>query len=218
MKFAQRVFVYLSCVLSILMQIVGSRHRRNDGAVVIPAKAGISSPLSHKPYNVIFLSICFVLILLRCQNPFAPAVAGDDVGGALLLTEQKNPDEVLQNFQYAYTFKDSLVYSEVLDSAFIFVSTNFNVSPPEAIVWGRDQELKTTGRMFRFFNTLDLVWGSRPLPDPPANSETFSRKITFTLTLDGGSAIPTLIGEVTFTFIKRGERWYISRWQDEVPG
>ena len=166
----------------------------------------------------VFVSICFVSILLRCQNPFAPSIAGEDVGGALLLTEQKNPDEVLQNFQYAYTFKDSLVYSEVLDSAFIFVSTNFNVSPPEAIVWGRDQELKTTGRMFRFFNTIDLVWGSRPLPDPPANSETFSRKITFTLTLDGGSAIPTLIGEVTFTFIKRGERWYISRWQDEVPG
>ena len=159
-----------------------------------------------------------VMLLLNCQNPFAPGEAGEDVGGALLLTAQKTPDAVLQNFQYAYTFKDSLVYSEVLDTSFTFVSTNFNVSPPEAIVWGRDQELKTTGRMFRFFNTLDLVWGSRPLPEPLPDAVVFIQKITFTLTLDGGSAIPTLIGEVTFTFIRRGEKWYISRWQDDVPG
>jgi hypothetical protein len=173
------------------------------------------------------MSAKFVKILLlivaaglfgQCQNPFAPAVAGDELQGTLLLTEQKTPDQVLQNFQYAYTFKDSLVYSEILDTAFIFISTNFNVSPPEAIVWGRDQELKTTGRMFRFFNTLDLTWGSRPIPTPPDDAVEFIQKMTFTLTLDGGNAIPTLIGEVTFTFIKRGEKWYIARWQDEIPG
>ena len=76
------------------------------------------------------MSAKFVKILLlivaaglfgQCQNPFAPAVAGDELQGTLLLTEQKTPDQVLQNFQYAYTFKDSLVYSEILDTAFIFI-------------------------------------------------------------------------------------------------
>ena len=166
----------------------------------------------------IMLATTLTVLFWQCQNPFAPAVARDEVQGALLLTEQKTPDQVLQNFQYAYTFKDSLVYSEILDTTFIFISTNFNVSPPEAIVWGRDQELKTTGRMFRFFNTLDLTWGARAVPNPPDSTDEYIQKMTFTLTLDGGNAIPTLIGEVTFTFIKRGERWYIARWQDEIPG
>jgi hypothetical protein len=106
----------------------------------------------------------------------------------------------------------------LLDSTFIFISENFNVIPPEPIVWGRDQELKTTGKMFRLINTIDLTWGNRPLADPsPANSDT-TYEVTFTLTLDGGSTIPTLIGIVMFNFIKRDKKWFIYRWQDEIPG
>lgn len=158
-----------------------------------------------------------LLATLACNNPFAPGEAENGEGDAPL-TDQATPDKVLQNFQYAYTFKDSLVYSELLDSAFIFISENFNVTPPEPIVWGRDQELKTTGRMFRFFNTLDLTWGNRPLRDPsPASTDT-SYTITFTLTLDGGSNIPALIGVVIFDFVKRDGKWRISRWKDEIPG
>lgn len=158
-----------------------------------------------------------VLTILSACNPFAPGETEGD-GGDFLLTDQTTPDKVLQNFQYAYTFKDSLVYSELLDSTFIFISENFNVIPPEPIVWGRDQELKTTGKMFRLINTIDLTWGNRPLADPsPANSDT-TYEVTFTLTLDGGSTIPTLIGIVVFNFIKRDKKWFIYRWQDEIPG
>ncbi len=165
----------------------------------------------------IFMLLLGTGILLSCQNPFAPAKAGDELKGSLLLSAQSTPDEVLQNFQYAYTFKDSLVYSEVLDSTFIFIGQNFNVSPAEPIVWGRDQELKTTGKMFRFFSTLDLTWNSRPLAEPlPDATQFLAQRINFTLILDGGSSIPALDGNVTFTFVKRAERWYISRWEDET--
>jgi hypothetical protein len=165
----------------------------------------------------LILFISTVLCIFLACNPFAPGES-DGEGGGFLLTDQTTPDKVLQNFQYAYTFKDSLVYSELLDSTFIFISENFNVSPPEPIVWGRDQELKITGRMFRIINTIDLTWNNRPLDDPPPGATVSEYRITFTLTLDGGSTIPTLIGEVIFTFVKRGEKWFISRWKDEIPG
>lgn len=167
------------------------------------------------------LSFAVALLLAACTNPFAPGLADADAGGGAIITDQQSPAEVLVNFQYAYTFKDSLVYAEILDSAFLFISTNFNVSPPEPINWGRDRELRTVGRMFRFFDNLDLTFndpGTERILDTletgaPRHVE---QKITFTLTLSGGGTVPTtLIGEVLFEFILREEgRWYLIRWED----
>ncbi len=160
-------------------------------------------------------------LFLTCNNPFAPGTAAGDETGTLLLTSQLTPDEVLQNFQYAYTFKDSLVYSDLFDSSFIFLSTNFNVSPPEPLGWNRDQELRIVGRMFRFFNTLDLTFNSVLRRDTLAISvddslpERIEDTITFTLTLDGGSGIPTLLGEVIFTYFRKETTWRIVRWEDK---
>lgn len=153
------------------------------------------------------------LVILACQNPFAPSLAGEDIPTSHILTQQKTPREVLENFRYAYAFKDSLIYSEVLDSTFIFRSTDYNEYPPKPIEWGRDIELRTTARMFRYFNTLDVVWNTiTPLDTSRLNPEF---KVTFTLTLDGGRVIPPLNGEVLFQFILRGKKYYISLWEDQ---
>jgi len=160
--------------------------------------------------KILFLAI---FTFLSCRNPFAPAKAGDEIPMSRRLTAQRTPEEVLENFQFAYTFKDSLVYSEVLDTTFIFTSVNFNVYPPQPIEWGRDIELRTTARMFRYFNTLDVVWNTiTPLDTSQISPE---YKITFTLTLDGGRTIPPLNGEVLFRFIRRGKKYYISKWEDQ---
>nr|HQU74941.1 hypothetical protein [Calditrichia bacterium] len=171
-------------------------------------------------FRLVLICLALPALFWACGNPFAPGLADGTENGGSILTDQGSPAEVLTNFRYAYTFKDSLVYSEILDSAFLFVSTNFNVTPPEAIVWGRDRELRTVGRMFRFFNTLDLTFGSPTavrVLDTLATGEPrrMEEKLTFTLTLDGGSAIPALIGEVLFEFILRNDgRWYLIRWED----
>lgn len=178
-------------------------------------------------YLIIYLKIFAAILvsgnlLLTCANPFAPARA-DEGARDELLTNRRSPDEVLANFQYAYTFRDSLVYSELFDSSFTFISTNFGVTPPEPITWGRDQELKVAGRMFRFFTTLDLTWDRRTNLDSlfhPVTSDLvgIEEEISFTLTLDGGRDIPTLIGLVEFVFIRRDQddSWVISRWRDKT--
>ena len=60
-----------------------------------------------------YFSLIFILFIFSCNNPFAPALAGKDTPISRLLTPQRTPEEVLSNFRYAYTYKDSLVYSEV---------------------------------------------------------------------------------------------------------
>jgi hypothetical protein len=76
--------------------------------------------------------------------------------------------------------------------------------------------------MFRFFRTLDVVWNtispadtiSTPDPADQKKGYTIEHYVTFTLTLDGGREIPPLNGEVVFKFIQRGEKYYISFWED----
>lgn len=157
--------------------------------------------------------LLIALFWTSCSNPFAPALADENAAHSGLITQQRTPEEVLANFRYAYTFKDSLVYSEILDSTFIFRSTNYNEYPPTPIEWGRDVELRTTARMFRYFNTLDVVWNTIIRLDTSQTEPEY--KITFTLTLDGGRAIPPLNGEVLFKFIIRGKKYYISLWEDQ---
>jgi hypothetical protein len=169
----------------------------------------------------LYICILIIFVFLTCKNPFAPSLAGDDTPHSRLLTLQKTPEEVLSNFQYAYTFKDSLVYSETLDSIFIFKSTNFNESPPQPIIWGRDVELRKTGQMFRWFKTLDVVWNTLSPPDTVSFGGTstgliIEHNITFTLTLDGGRDIPPLNGEVVFQFIQRDNIYMISFWEDLI--
>ena len=166
-------------------------------------------------YLLLLFLIVSLFFLVFCRNPFAPALAGEDAPHSRLLTDQKTPEEVLSNFQYAYTFRDSLVYSEVLDSTFLYKSVNYEPYPPEPILWGRDTELRTAGGMFRYFRTLDVVWNTISEPDSSEWPQGIIKHfVTFTLTLDGGQEFAPLNGEVEFKFILRDGKFYISYWED----
>jgi len=159
-------------------------------------------------------SIVFI-ILTGCNNPFAPGLTRDNQQVASIVTLQRSPADVLTNFRYAYAFKDSLIYSDLLDSAFIFLSKNYGTNPPTDINWGRDVDIKTTLGLFRHFNVLELIWGTILFQDYSSDSVRSEIKITFQLTFDGGTEIPTLKGEALFNFKKKSSgRWTIIRWED----
>jgi hypothetical protein len=157
-----------------------------------------------------------IIIHFSCLNPFAPGLtsSGDQ---SSILTAQKTPEEVLTNFRYAYVFRDSLTYSDVLDSSFLFISKNYSTTPPTNLNWGRDVDIKTTIGLFRHYNVLELNWGEIRAPYPETDTiEMTSRiKLTFQLTLDGGRDVPTIKGEADFKFVKNSAGiWRISRWED----
>jgi hypothetical protein len=161
-----------------------------------------------------------VQFLFSACNPFAPKLVDDEsIISGFTITEQSSPRDVLVNFRYAYVFKDSLIYSDLLDSSFIFISTNYGTNPPSDILWGKDKDVRTTVGLFRHFNSLDLTWGEDFLNDSTLYNYTDSLNssviITYQLTIDGGQDIPTLKGEVFFNFKKQNSgRWRITRWED----
>ena len=166
-----------------------------------------------KIYKLILL--IGALFLFSCLNPFAPKLDRSN-NDSFLLTEQLSPDEVLSNFVYAYTFKDSLVYSDLLDSSFIFVYFDPNTgSSGRFISWGRDIDLKTTGRLFRNFETITLTWNTTIYEQVEKTEAELSK--TFQLSLFGDGGEFSLNGNAIFNMVKSNydSKWRITRWKDE---
>lgn len=163
----------------------------------------------------VLLYLTGILTAAAC-NPFAPRLDQSSGMKNQILTDQITPQEVMTNFAYAYNFKDSLVYSDLLDSSFIFVSKNYATDPVTDIIWGRDTDIRTTVRLFRHFQTIRLNWGGtiREIYLTDDSSQVELKQI-FQLTFDGGREIPTLNGEALFILKRKtGGIWKIVRWED----
>jgi hypothetical protein len=159
-------------------------------------------------------SVILFLLFYNC-NPFAPEAVDYDLNETPEFINQKTPQSVLESFRFAYTFKDSLLYSDLLDSSFLFISKNYETSPPTNLIWGKDVDIKTTVGMFRHFNILELTWSFIPIPNYNQDSTKSDLRVTFQLILDGGREFPAITGEALYNFIKNPDKkWRISRWED----
>jgi hypothetical protein len=185
-------------------------------------KTAVFSPLFFKVSN--FFWVFVAILLFACLNPFAPELEiTADV--QFLVTEQTNPAEVLQNFKLAYFFRDSLLYSDVLDSEFVFYYFDPNLeSSGRYVNWDRGADLKTTGSLFRAFDIINLVWGSTTYEDTLSrDSNQDPTKIelikNFSLKLmdSKGGMDFSLWGKATFTFTKSryDQKWRIIGWKDD---
>ena len=155
------------------------------------------------------------LIWVTCFNPFAPEVE-DTLNLNQLITAQKTPEEVLTNFKYAYTFKDSALYSEVLDSSFVFVYFDPDYgSSGRFVSWGRDSDLMTTGRLFKNFQVIDLIWHSTIYSFEDEDMSEISKSFRLNLVNEDESILIT--GNAIFSFQKnpKDQKWRITRWKDE---
>jgi hypothetical protein len=155
------------------------------------------------------------LIFFQCWNPFAPKLTDSLEPSDLILTSQQSPLEVLQNFKVAYTFKDSLLYSDLLDTAFLFVYFDPNEGTSGRFVsWERETDLRTTGRLFQHFQIVELVWKTTFYEwKDPENAE-ISRG--FDLSLITEESDYRLSGRAIFSFRKCADsKWRITRWKDE---
>jgi hypothetical protein len=160
-------------------------------------------------------SVTAALLTLSCLNPFAPKLDRSP-GASIKLTQQASPDEVLDNFIYAYTYKDSLVYDQCLDSSFVFVYFDPNLGTSGLFVsWNRDVDLKTTGRLLRSFDTISLTWNSTIYELYDGNTAELSK--TLHLSLYGRQGEYNLTGNAIFNFRKSpyDSKWRITRWKDE---
>ena len=167
--------------------------------------------------NRMIATLCAGLLILcqGCLNPFAPKLTDTLDTSDFIITDQKSPEDVLQNFKVAYTFRDSLLYSDLLDTGFVFVFFDPNEGTSGRFVsWGRETDLITTGSLFRHFHVIDLVWNTTIFGWQSGDKGEMSK--SFSLTLVSNESDYTLTGKAVFSFQKcRDDRWRITRWKDE---
>lgn len=160
-----------------------------------------------------YILLLLFLAITSCDNPFAPAkyLGQEDV---TILSSQKTIDGVFQNFKYAYTFKDTLVYGKLLDENFTFVYRNYDIGSDNS--WGRQQDLLTTNNLFQASQNLDLIWNETVLSNGDSLLYAVSRSFNLTIVFNP-TDIVRIQGRAYFE-LKRStvnDDWKIYKWRDE---
>ncbi|MDD5582008.1 MAG: hypothetical protein PHS99_02195 [Candidatus Marinimicrobia bacterium] len=184
-----------------------------------------------KPLKKTQVLIFLVFLLSSCHNIFAPETGDIGKTGLLYQPVMDRPNVVLENFRYAYIYRDSLIYSTLIDSNFVFVyyEPDDEGGGGHYESWPRDVELRTTGGLFRAFRPIDLIWNSTL-----DSSFSYMREDTLLKTektwfdsanyaeivksfqLNLGENL-VIIGSAIFNFVRNpwDKQWRIVKWRDE---
>lgn len=166
-----------------------------------------------------------LLVCAGCANPFSPPDVGP--AGGTPIKPLTSPENVLDNFQYAYEQRDFDVYEELLDPDFLFVYFDPDrVEGIETVIVPRDGpsgDLERTRRLFRVFDEIRLPVFEIVSSDVDSLSTppTETRRVLFQLTvrdLDGDFGFESFeaSGDALFTFRRSivDGLWRIVRWDD----
>ncbi|MCX7877813.1 MAG: hypothetical protein N2510_04130 [Ignavibacteria bacterium] len=163
-----------------------------------------------KIYSLI-ISIITTFLFLSCFNPFSPSL--DTSTPSDILSDQKTVEGVFQNFRYAYTFKDTSIYGELLSENFVF--TYFDYDLGVDVSWDRATDMKTTHGLFTNSQDLRLTWNNIIAEKGDSLNIDVTRSFNLSITFNSNDIL-NFYGYVDFT-LKRsgtGEKWKIVRWRD----
>jgi hypothetical protein len=157
--------------------------------------------------------LLFAALLIACGNPFAPAKT-DGITGETILGDQTTVEGVFANFKYAYVFKDTLVYGNLLHEDFNFVFRDYEEGIDKT--WGRAEDMITTHKMFNGTNNLDLIWNDIVSSYGDSLVKDISRSFNLTI-VRTNSDVFNVYGRVNFRLKRESPEkdWKIINWRDE---
>ncbi len=152
--------------------------------------------------------------LIGCTNPFAPKYDENFEDFKPPVSDQKDVSGVFQNFQYAYTFKDTTIYGKLLTEDFSFIYRDYDQGFD--VSWGRDEEMRTTYGLFQNAQRLDLIWNNIVLITEDSINANIVRGFNLNITFNPTDVI-RVDGRVNLALIKDSQTkvWRINRWIDE---
>lgn len=159
------------------------------------------------------LIILSIFIIYSCTNPFAPKLANKEGKGSIL-GDQRTIDGLFENFRYAYIFKDTVVYGNLLNDDFRFIFRNYDKGIDES--WSRTEEMMTTSRLFLASKSIDLTWNDVTTAIGDTILMDISRAFNLTIVFSASDVV-NLFGRVNMRIKRKNtqEAWRISQWRDE---
>lgn len=166
-------------------------------------------------FNLQKIKYFFVILIffIGCKNPFSPGF-DENPGSVPTLSDLTTIEGVFKNFQYAYTFKDTIIYGQLINPQFIFTYRDYDESVDKS--WGRDTEMRTTYGLFQNSQKLDLIWNNIILSSIDSSSASIVRSFNLTIVFNP-TDVQRITGRVNM-FLEKNEnskKWSITRWLDE---
>jgi hypothetical protein len=157
---------------------------------------------------IVFISGVFT----SCENIFSPAL--DESGSSNIISDQMTVDGVFTNFKYAYTFRDTSVYSGLMTDDFLFTyrdyESGFDVS------WDKPTEMRTTSRLFQNSQKTDIIWNNITIYLGDSLNVTVTRSFNLTVTFNPSNVVRLFgFADMNFTRPDVNSAWRIKKWRDE---
>jgi hypothetical protein len=172
-------------------------------------------PLMVRTLRNLLVILSFIFLFTTC-NPFAPGLDESLDEGNSILGDPSTIDGVFQNMKYAYTFRDTTIYGQLLNSEFAFIYRDYDRGVE--VTWGRDEEMQTTRGLFQNVQRLDLVWNNIVglSTDSLSTQASVSRNFNLTVTFNPSDII-RVDGYATLGLARSSAQkpWQIVRWRDE---
>ncbi len=166
--------------------------------------------------NIKFIIYLFSasIFIAGCTNPFSPRFDENLGNNSSTISDLKTVDGVFQNFQYAYTFKDTLIYGEFIAPDFVFTYRDYENEVD--VSWGREEEMRATEGLFQNSQRLDLIWNNIVISNVDSLSANIVRSFNLTVTLNP-TDILRVDGRVDVLLEKNKStgKWRITRWIDK---
>jgi hypothetical protein len=164
--------------------------------------------------KLFFLAAAALIILSisSCENIFAPKIDTHTTG--TILTDQKTIEGLFSNFKYAYSFRDTSIYSQLLADDFVFIYRDYTLGYD--VSWDKPTEIRTTYGLFQNSQKLEIIWNNIISETGDSLSKNVKRSFNLTITFNPNDIV-RLNGyaDMNITRPSADDKWRIKRWRDE---
>src|SRR5688500_9505085 len=162
----------------------------------------------------ILASLALVVFAIGCTNPFAPRLEPELEPSSSVLGDQRTVDGVFQNIRYAYNYRDTLIYGNLLHRDFEF--RYYNTDRGTDVTFNRDEEMRITSNLFKNSDQVDLQWNDILSEDGDSLSYNVTRSYHLKLNLQA-SEVFRVDGRATLRLVRNSPNdvWLIRVWRDD---
>lgn len=153
-------------------------------------------------------------LVAGCSNPFAPKLDDSHTENGTALGDQRTIRGVFQNIQYAYTYRDTVIYGNLLHPDFQF--RYYNSDRATEASFNRDEEMRITHNLFKGADQIDLQWNDILRQDGDSLEQTVTRSYNLKVVLPPNEVF-RIDGRATLQLVRNSpsDVWLIRLWRDD---
>jgi hypothetical protein len=148
-----------------------------------------------------------------CTNPFAPRLDEKLSPVSSTLGDPRTVQGVFQNIQYAYTYRDTLIYGNLLHPEYRF--EYYNSDRDADMRFLRDEEMRITNNLFKGADQIDLQWNDIVSQDGDSVLTNVTRNYNLKIVLPGNEVF-RIDGRARLRLVRETpeQAWLIKIWYD----